>query len=216
VPAWRRAPFSRPPEGLKQPGAVAVHLACVSATDDGVTMRAEHSPWVMAGLAPTHQVDLADLYAAHYRNLVGLAALLLGNASRAEDVAQDAFVKFATRRVRLREPDLAVGYLRSVVINDCRALHRRGAMIARHERRLTAVRDEASAEESALSAFGRDELVRSLRALPARRREVVVLRYYCDMSEVAVADVLGISVGTVKSTASRGLAELAASMGGRS
>jgi RNA polymerase sigma-70 factor (sigma-E family) len=179
-------------------------------------MRAKQSPWIMAGGETTREVDLADLYAAHYRTLVGLAALLLGNASRAEDVAQDAFVKVATRRVRLREPDLAVGYLRSVVINDCRALHRRGAMIARQERRLTAVRDEASAEESALGAFGRDELVRLLRALPARRREVVVLRYYCDMSELAVADVLGISVGTVKSTASRGLAELAASMGGRS
>jgi RNA polymerase sigma-70 factor (sigma-E family) len=193
-----------------------VHLACVSSTDDGVVVPAERSRWVLAGADTSRDVELGVLYAAHYGDLVRLAALLLGNASRAEDVAQDAFVKVATRPVRLRDPDLALGYLRSTVINDCRSQHRRRVMIARHQSRLTAVRDEVSAEQAALNAFERDELVALLRALPARRREVVVLRHYCDMSELAVAELLGISVGTVKSTASRGIADLVAAMGGRS
>ena len=54
----------------------------------------------------------------------------------------------------------------------------------------------------------RDDLVRRLARLPEQQRKIVVLRYYADQSEAAVAETLGISVGTVKSTASRGLAAL--------
>jgi RNA polymerase sigma factor (sigma-70 family) len=54
----------------------------------------------------------------------------------------------------------------------------------------------------------RDEVVRLLAALPERQRKVVVLRYYVDLSEQQVADMMGISVGTVKSSASRGPASL--------
>jgi len=58
----------------------------------------------------------------------------------------------------------------------------------------------------------RDELVTALRALSPRKREVVVLRHYCDMSEAAVADLLGVSVGTVKSLTSLGLHKFAQSV----
>jgi len=54
------------------------------------------------------------------------------------------------------------------------------------------------------------DLVRALQALPEREREVVVLRHYADLSERAVADLLGVSVGTVKSSSSRGLRRLRA------
>lgn len=58
------------------------------------------------------------------------------------------------------------------------------------------------------AAERRDEVVRMLSSLPERQRKVVVLRYYVDLSEQQVADMMGISVGTVKSSAARGLAAL--------
>jgi RNA polymerase sigma-70 factor (sigma-E family) len=160
------------------------------------------------------RVNLADLYAAHYSALVRLAGFLLGSAAGAEDVAQDAFVRMATATVPLREPDRALGYLRSVVVNACRSSHRHRLVVDRYERRLRVANDVRSAEESAFTAFDRDELVTALLRLSPRKREVVVLRHYCDMSEAAVADLLGVSVGTVKSLSSRGLADLAVSMRG--
>jgi len=66
-----------------------------------------------------------------------------------------------------------------------------------------------SAEQEAIRAEDRDEVLRALAALPARRREVLVLRYYLNLSEAEIAATLGISAGTVKSTAARGIAALA-------
>jgi RNA polymerase sigma-70 factor (sigma-E family) len=160
------------------------------------------------------QVNLAELYAAHYLALVRLAGFLLGSTVSAEDVAQDAFVRMATATVPLREPERALGYLRSVVVNACRSSHRHRLVVDRYERRMRVANDARSAEESAFTAFNRDELVTALRQLSPRKREVVVLRHYCDMSEAAVADLLGVSVGTVKSLTSRALADLAVSMKG--
>jgi RNA polymerase sigma-70 factor (sigma-E family) len=160
------------------------------------------------------RVNLADLYAVHYPALVRLAGFLLGSAAGAEDVAQDAFVRMASVTTSLREPERALGYLRSVVVNACRSSHRHRLVVDRYERRLRVANDVVSAEESAFTAFDRDELVTALRRLSPRKREVVVLRHYCDMSEAAVADLLGVSVGTVKALSSRGLADLAAPMGG--
>jgi RNA polymerase sigma factor (sigma-70 family) len=64
------------------------------------------------------------------------------------------------------------------------------------------------AEDQADAVAERDFLIRALAGLPLRQRSVLVLRYYNDLSEAEIADVLGCSVGTVKSQASRGLARL--------
>jgi RNA polymerase sigma factor (sigma-70 family) len=68
----------------------------------------------------------------------------------------------------------------------------------------------AVADDHAGTVADRDYLMRALAALPKRQRTVLVLRYYSDLSELEIADVLGCSVGTVKSQASRGLARLRA------
>ncbi len=68
--------------------------------------------------------------------------------------------------------------------------------------------DMASAEEGAYDALERDELKAALRGLQRRQREVLVMRYYADMTEAQVADLLGISLGSVKAYGSRGLAAL--------
>ena len=160
-----------------------------------------------AGEDAAAEVDLADVYVACYRQMVRLAAFLLGSALDAEDIAQEAFVNLAGRR--LADPDNAVAYLRRVVVNACKDTARRRKVADKHARTLTVARLVAGADEQAEAAFDRAELVVALRKLAPRRRQVVVLRHYCDLGEAAVADLLGISVGAVKSLASRGLAELA-------
>jgi RNA polymerase sigma-70 factor (sigma-E family) len=167
-------------------------------------------------MASAGQWDADDavtlLYAAHYTSLVRLAALLVRHSGEAEEIVQDAFVAMHGRWRRLREPDRALWYLRRSVVNAARSAHRHHVVSDRHllrERsRGDVYRAAASAEQQALNAETRTELMQALDALPQRQREVLVLRYYSDLSEHDIAAVLGISGGTVKSHASRGLHSL--------
>jgi RNA polymerase sigma-70 factor (sigma-E family) len=153
---------------------------------------------------------VSALYAAHYKPLVRLAALLLRDVAAAEEVVQDAFVAMHGRWGRLREPDRAIGYLRQAVVNRARSALRHRAVEARHAP--AGLPDAASAEHGALEALERQAVLGALHRLPLRQREVLVLRYYLDLSEASIADTLGISRGTVKSHASRGLATLRAGL----
>ena len=97
-----------------------------------------------------------------------------------------------------------------MTINPCRRTDRwrrtrREVPVAEVDTRSAGRSDTATSDD-------RDEVVRLLRGLPEQQRRVVVLRYYCDLSEDTVADTLGISVGTVKSSASRALAALRAQL----
>ncbi len=146
------------------------------------------------------------LHAAHYRALVRTAALLLRRTDLAEEVVQDAFVGLHRRWGRLRDPERAVAYLRQSTVNGARSAGRRMATAQRKqpvlEAGLSAVPDPAGAVAE------RESVLRALATLPERQREVLVLRYYADLSEAAIAEALGISPGTVKAHASRGLAAL--------
>lgn len=146
------------------------------------------------------------LYAAHYRSLVRLAALLLRDAGAAEEVVQDSFVAMHGAWRRLSDPDRALAYLRQSVVNRSRSALRHRSVVARHAPRPAP--DAASAEHGALLAMERAEVMSALRQLPQRQREVLVLRYYADLSEAEIADALGISRGAVKSHASRAMAVL--------
>jgi RNA polymerase sigma-70 factor (sigma-E family) len=147
------------------------------------------------------------LFASHYRQLVRLAALLLADRGRAEEVVQDAYVRLHQRWRTLREPDRALGYLRTSVINGARSVHRRHLVAQRRAATLVCV-TAPSAETETLGAFEHAEVINALRRLPARQREALVLRYYADLSEADIAEAMGISRGAVKSHASRGLAAL--------
>lgn len=153
---------------------------------------------------------LTETYRAHYGTLLRLAALLLDDPHSCEDVVQEAFVRVHVARHRLREPDKTLAYLRQTVVNLSRSTLRRRLMAMRLMPRPAA--DEPAAEEGAHSVLERDALVRVLRELPRRQREVIVLRYYADLTEVQVADLLGLSVGSVKAYGSRGLEALRARM----
>jgi RNA polymerase sigma-70 factor (sigma-E family) len=169
-------------------------------------------------MAPAQRWEADDavtmLYAAHYASLVRLAALLVRHSGEAEEIVQDAFVAMHGRWGRLREPERALGYLRRSVVNAARSAHRHHDVGDRHLRSERSAGDAhraaASAEQSALAGESRAEMMRALDALPQRQREVLVLRYYSDLTEHDIATVLGISHGTVKSHASRGLHSLRA------
>jgi RNA polymerase sigma-70 factor (sigma-E family) len=152
---------------------------------------------------------ISELFVAHHRRLIGLAALLVDDRGRAEEVVQEAYVSLYRRWHRLRDPAAAAAYLNTCVVNGSRKGLRQG-------RRITLVPSLVAAPEVAVSAeqeaVTRDELGRVRRAiagLPTRQREVLVLRYYLDQSEAEIAETLGISTGSVKSHASRGLATIA-------
>ena len=134
---------------------------------------------------------------------------MLGDQAAAEDVVQDSFLGLYRRWPSLDDHDRAVGYLRASVLNGCRNAHRGRA---RRDRALAFAgrpADIVSAEESALIGEANREVMAALRALPARQREAVVLRYYLDLSEDETALAMRVSRGTVKSATSRGRTALA-------
>lgn len=145
------------------------------------------------------------LYAAHWRRLVRLAYLLVHDQLLAEDVVQDAFVAVHGRWSRLQQPDLAVAYLHRSVVNGSRSALRHRAV---EVRKAPVVAVPARYDDGLDAAMTRDVVLDALRELPRRQREVVVLRYYLDLSEADIAAALGISRGAVKSHSSRGLAAL--------
>ncbi len=149
---------------------------------------------------------VTELYSAHYAHLVRLAVLLLRNHALAEEAVQDAFVGLHRRWRRLDDPQQAVAYLRTSVINNTRSVQRRWAVAAKH--RDDRPVDVPSAESGALRSVAGEAVVAALRTLPARQREALVLRYYADLSEAEIAAAMNVSRGAVKSHTSRGMAAL--------
>ncbi|GCD22018.1 hypothetical protein CTKZ_35800 [Cellulomonas algicola] len=153
---------------------------------------------------PDHESEFAAFMRESAPALARTAWLLCGDEHRAQDLVQLALMRtyLAWPRARQRDP---VAYARRVLANariDAWRKVRREVLTAPHD-----LPDGMVAEE-ARSHADRDQLVRALRTLTVRQRRVVVLRHLVGLSEQEVADDLGVSVGTVKSTASRGLARL--------
>jgi RNA polymerase sigma-70 factor (sigma-E family) len=150
------------------------------------------------------------LFVVHHRRLVGLARLLVDDHQVAEDVVQDAFAALHRHWRRLRNPDAAAAYLNRAVVNGSRDALRRGRRADRATLRLVPRPEEVdSAEQGVVAHQEADRMWASVTALPMRQRQVLVLRYYLDQSEAEIAETLGISRGSVKQHASRGLAALA-------
>jgi RNA polymerase sigma-70 factor (sigma-E family) len=159
-------------------------------------------------LLPARQ-RVAALYAEHALGLVKLAKLMLGDQAAAEDVVQDAFLGLYRKWPALEDPGKALGYLRASVLNGCRTAYRGRTRRDRALLRAPRLEDMVSAEESVLIGEANREVIAALRALPARQREAVVLRYYLDLSEDQAAAAMKVSRGTVKSATSRGRSALA-------
>lgn len=154
---------------------------------------------------------LTALFVAHYAALLRLATALHGDGSVAEDAVQDAYARLYSRWRSMRDPDKALAYLRACIANSARSRFRRLRVARQHTP--PHVPHAASAEESVLLRDEHVVVVRALRALPARQQEVLVLRYFGEMSETAIAAALGVSAGSVKKHAARGIAALGRELG---
>lgn len=144
------------------------------------------------------------------------AYLVVWDAAEAEDLVQECLLVVARRWPRVRGMDHPYAYARRVLINLAldgaqHRARRRLELVDHGSAGVDAIADESSTRR--LHAVGvRAELIQALATLPPRQRAVLVLRYFEDLSEAQVAELLGCSVGTVKSTASRGLTRLHAAL----
>lgn len=150
--------------------------------------------------------DLGEVFQEHQAGLVRLAAFILGDKGAGEDVVQDVFMRVHQRGQPMGTDMLP--YLRAAVVNSCRSVLRRRLLVRRHGEEHSPC-PPLTAEEAAMLSEDRRQVLAALAALPQRRREVLVLRFYLDLSEAEIAAMLGISPGTVKSTTARGLTDLA-------
>jgi RNA polymerase sigma-70 factor (sigma-E family) len=142
---------------------------------------------------------LLTLFSAHRTEMVRLAHVVTGSNTAAEDVVQDVFL-----RLRRRWPDVEnpAGYLRRSVVNSARDHVRHEGVVRRHAE---------AGEDAPTGPTGDpeiDETWAAVRRLPPRQRAVLALRFYEDLPEAEIAEILGCRIGTVKSNLHRGLTRL--------
>jgi len=147
---------------------------------------------------------LADYVRGQWPSLVRYATMLCGDAVEAEELVQSALVRVTLRWPFIRDKDDPGAYVKRAIvhanINRWRRVRSRETVTDELPERGVADRSAAFADQDAVR--------RALAGLPPRQRAVLVLRYLDDMSEQEAANVLGCSVGTVKSQTHKGLAKL--------
>lgn len=147
---------------------------------------------------PPIALGFVELYRDRYEPMVRLAYLLTSDRATAEELVQDAFVK--VHRQWDRGIDHPKAYLRTAVVNACHSWGRRKVREREHHRR----RLEAVPDPELVS----DEMGDILTALPDRQRAAIVLRYYEDLPEDEIAELLGCRPNTVRTMIHRGLKAL--------
>jgi RNA polymerase sigma-70 factor (sigma-E family) len=143
---------------------------------------------------PVWDAALAQLYRERYEPMVRLAYLIIGDRAAAEELVQDAFVNVHRSWARATNPP---AYLRVAVINACRSWGRR--------RTLELHRQPAPADPATMVA---DEMWDALQVLPMRQRAAIVLRFYEDLPDARIAELLGCREATVRTAIHRGLERL--------
>ena len=159
--------------------------------------------------AADRDVLLTRLFASEGTALVRLARLFTDDRTAAEDLVQEAFVRLHRSADRVRDPDKAAAYLRSIVLNLARDHNRRGLMSLRHRDAEALDRAPVKPIEDRIEADERQlAILDALRDLPLRQRDCLVLRFYLELSSVEIAQTLGITANSVKTHYRRGLASL--------
>lgn len=164
--------------------------------------------------ASTESTRLDELYRRHAGGAVRLAYLLLQDRTVAEDIVQDAFVRVAGRLIHLRDPGAFDAYLRRTVVNLSHSYVRRRVVERAFLARETVAAERGTAPWPSSALEDRELLWGALGRLPERQRVAIVLRFYEDLPEAQVADILRCRPGTVKSRVSRGLEALRQEMRG--
>ncbi len=158
------------------------------------------------------RIDFDRFVADTAEPLLRSAYLITWDFAEAEDLVQECLFKVARRWPRVQKMERPVAYARTVLVHlaldEGKRRSQRRSELAPEATGLL----EAHHDDGAVRIFGRVEMTTDLlgvlRELPARQRAALVLRYFDDLSEAEVADVMGCSVGTVKSTTSRALGRL--------
>ena len=148
--------------------------------------------------------DFRDYVRLRMRSLLRTAYLLTGNVADAEDLVQSALAKTYLAWDRIEDRGALDGYVRRAIVNTHISWWRRRRL---EEYPTDEIPDLAVVDHS-VSSDMQEPLRRAIDRLPQRMRAAVMLRYYDDMTEAEVAEVLGVSLGTVKSTVSRAVAKL--------
>jgi RNA polymerase sigma factor (sigma-70 family) len=136
---------------------------------------------------------LLDLYATNWISMVRLARLLTAADAASEEIVQDAFLRMRAKWDTIDRPP---AYLRAAVVNGCRNHQRRRLLERRHPASAQVVADQP------------EEMRAAVAALPARQRAALVLRYYEDLPEAAIAELMHCSVAAVKSLLHRAVGDL--------
>lgn len=150
-------------------------------------------------------MDFEEYVAARGQALLRFAYVLTGDSHQAQDLVQTALMdayRHWRRVARAEHPD---AYVRRMVVNAHLTWRRRRSI---GERAAADVGATRSAPDHADAVVERDAVWQALNRLPPRGRAVLALRYYADYDDAAIADLLGIAVGSVRSVASRSLATL--------
>ncbi len=157
----------------------------------------------------TARPSLAELYERHADEAVGLAYLLTGDRALAQDLMQEAFVRIARRFVHIRDPESFGPYLRRSIVNLANSHFRRRALERRHAAS-SAVPDRSDAADVGDRLTLRAAILR----LPVRQRIALVLRFYEDLPERDIADLMGCGTGAVKQLVYRAMGTLRQELGG--
>ena len=158
---------------------------------------------------PRDVVAFTDFADAHAGGLFRTAYLVVGDHQLAQDLVQEALVKTYVAWTRIRDHGKAEAYARRIIVTTAISWRRRRSF---HERPVETM-PETVTPDPVEDVGGGDALWQALAALPPRQRAAIVLRYYEDLSESQTAQVMGCSIGTVKSQVSTGLARLRAQSG---
>ena len=164
-----------------------------ASAEDGTLAKHDASAERDASAARDASHAVAELYQLHYPALVRLAALLIPDLATAEDIVQDAFAALHGRWRVQPDADAALAYLRWSVV---------------HRSRSAPPLEPAPGTSEPASA-----VMSALRALSPRQREVVVLRYFADLSEAEIAAATGMSMAAVRDHAAQALSSLQAELG---
>jgi len=151
---------------------------------------------------------LVTLLERQWMPLVRLATLLAGDGDAAADIVQDCYEAVWRLQPAVTDDEHLVAYLRKAVLNRARSRQRRARTLHRFLAQARPGEDVPPADRPLLVAERHRELLALVDLLPPRQREVIVLRYYLELSEAETAEAIGISPGTVKSSTHRALATL--------
>ncbi|MGZ4502910.1 MAG: SigE family RNA polymerase sigma factor [Nocardioidaceae bacterium] len=162
---------------------------------------------VVFSVAQDKDAEFAAYMAARQPSLLRTAYLLTGDRHTAEDLVQTALAKLYLSWDKVQRRELVDGYVRRILVNEHNSLWRRPWK--RRELATDEVPDTRPVTDE-LYDGQRGVLWDFVQTLPRKQRAVIVLRYYEGLTEAETAHVLGISVGTVKSQASRALANMRA------